>query len=122
MAAKEERIVKMVDGSACEVISTGIIKITERDGTMRAFEAVRYVPEARYKLISIKVLDEEGCRIQVQQGVIIIRQGDRVILEGEKYGWLYKLKKKTQFRWSFRDKLGKDFIRRWTFKKDCNGT
>ena len=56
----------MVDGSACEVISTRTVKVTERDGMVRALEAVRYVPEARYNLIYIRVLDEEGCWIQVQ--------------------------------------------------------
>ena len=59
LVAKDERIVKMVDDSACEVISTGTIKVTERDGTVRALEAVRYVLEARYYLISIRVLDEK---------------------------------------------------------------
>ena len=43
MVAKEKGIVKMVDGSACEVIGTGIVKVTERDGMMRALEAVQYV-------------------------------------------------------------------------------
>jgi len=55
----------MVDDSACEVISIGI-KVTERDWTVRALEAVRYVLEAHFNLISIRVLDEEGCQIQVQ--------------------------------------------------------
>ena len=69
---------------------------------VRALEAIQYVPEERYNLISIRVLDEEGCRIQVQQGVITVSQGDRVILEGEKCGGLYKLKeKKTQFKVEF---------------------
>ena len=63
LIAKEEGIVKMLDGSDCEVISTGTIKVTGRDGTVRALEAVRYVPESRYNLISIRVLDEEECRI-----------------------------------------------------------
>ena len=62
---------------------------------VRALEAVWYVPEARYNLKSIRVLDEEGCRIQVQQGVVIASQGDRVILEGKKYGELYKLKEEN---------------------------
>jgi len=31
----------MVDGSACEVIDTRIVKVTKRDKTMRALEAVR---------------------------------------------------------------------------------
>ena len=66
----------MMDGSACKVIGTGTVKVTERDGTVCALEAVWYVPEARYILISIGVLDEEGCLIQVQRGVVTISQGD----------------------------------------------
>jgi len=77
LAANEEGAVKMVEGSTCEVISTGTINVTCRDGMMRALEMIRYVLEARYNLISIEVLDEEGCRIQVQQGVITVNQGDR---------------------------------------------
>ena len=92
MVAKEKGTVKIVDDSACEVIDTGTIKVTRRDRTLRALEAVQYVLEAWYNLISIRVLDEEGCRIQVQQSVVTVSQGDRVIPEGEKCGRLYKLK------------------------------
>ena len=46
LLAKEEGIVKMMDGSTCEVISTKTVKVTERDKTVRVLEAVRYVPEA----------------------------------------------------------------------------
>jgi len=52
----------MVDGLTCEVIGTVTIKVTGRDG-VRALEAFRYVPEARYNLISIRVLDEERYQI-----------------------------------------------------------
>ena len=62
LVAKEEEIVKMVDSSACEIIGTGTVKVTKRDGTVRALEAVRYVSEVWYNLISIRVLDEEGCQ------------------------------------------------------------
>jgi len=61
-------------------------------------EVVRYVPEARYNLLSIRVLDEEGYWIQVQQGVVTVSQGDTVILEGEKCGGLYKLKEEISVR------------------------
>jgi len=66
LVAKEEEIVKMVDGSVCEVIGTGTVKITGRDETVCALELVRYVPEAQCNLISKRVLNEEGCQIQVQ--------------------------------------------------------
>jgi len=65
LIVKEKGIVKMVDGSACEVIGTRTVKIKERDETVRALEAVWYVLEARYNLISIRVLDRKGCRIHV---------------------------------------------------------
>jgi len=74
LIAKEEDTVKMVDGSACEVIGTGTINVTCKDGTVCALEAVRYVPEARHDLISIGVFDEEGCQIQVLQDVITVSQ------------------------------------------------
>jgi len=95
LVTKEEGIAKMMDGSACEVIGTGTAKVTKTDRTVHTLEAVRYIPKVRYNIISIRVLDEEGCWIQVQQSVIIVSQGDRVILEGEKYGGLYKLKKEN---------------------------
>jgi len=56
----------MMDGSACEDICIGTVKITKRDGTMHALGVVWYAPEARYNLISIRVLDEKECQIQVQ--------------------------------------------------------
>jgi len=36
----------MVDGSIYEVIGIEAVKVTERDGTTRALEAVRYVLKA----------------------------------------------------------------------------
>ena len=46
LATKEKGIVKMVDGSAYKVISTGIVKVTERDEMVRALKTVRYVSKA----------------------------------------------------------------------------
>jgi len=40
LVAKEEGTPKMVNGSACKVISTRIVKVTERDETVCALEAV----------------------------------------------------------------------------------
>ena len=62
LVAQEEGIVKMMDSSACKVIGTGTVKVTERDGMVRALEVVLYVPELRYNLISIRVLDEKDAR------------------------------------------------------------
>ena len=97
LVAKKEGTVKMVDGLAYEVIDTGTLKVTERDGTVRALEAIRYVTEARYNLICIRVLDKER-RIQVQQDVVTVSQEDGVSLKGEKCGGLYKLEEGNSVR------------------------
>ena len=70
---------------------------TERDGTVRVLEAIQYVSEARYNLISIGVLYKKGCRIQLQKNVTV-SQRDRIILKGEKCEELYKLKKENSVR------------------------
>ena len=41
------------------------------------------------------MLNEEGCWIQVQQGVVTVIKGDRIILKGEKCEGLYKLKEEN---------------------------
>ena len=43
LVAKEEGTVKMVDGLTWEVIDTGTVNVTDRDGMVRALEAVRYI-------------------------------------------------------------------------------
>jgi len=86
LARKEEGIFKMVDNSTCKVIDTRTVNVTCIDETVHALEAIWY------SLISIGLLDEKGYRTQVQQGVIMISQGDMIILKGEKCEGIYKLK------------------------------
>jgi len=59
LVAKNEGTVKIVDGSTCEIIGIGTVKVTERDGMLRTQEAVRYVLEACYNLISIRCLTKK---------------------------------------------------------------
>ena len=40
LVANEEGIVKMVDGSVCEVIDTGTVNVTGRDETVHALKAI----------------------------------------------------------------------------------
>ena len=60
MVEKEEGTIKIVDGLVCKTMGIGTVNVTRRDGTVRALEAVGYVSEARYNLIFIGVLAEEG--------------------------------------------------------------
>ena len=51
LVEKEEGIVKMVDGSAYEVIDTGIVKVTGRDVIVRALEMRRSGMSRRHGII-----------------------------------------------------------------------
>jgi len=104
LVAKKEGAAKM-DGSACKAIGIGTVNVTCRDGTVSGGGPIcrdgtmsGSGPETWYNLISIGVLDEEGCQIQGQQVVITASQGDRVILEGEKCEGIYKLKEGNSVR------------------------
>ena len=63
LVAKEEKTVKMVDDSTCEVIGIETVNVMGKDEKVHALEAVWSVPEAWCNLISIWVLNEERCRI-----------------------------------------------------------
>ena len=84
MVANEEGIIKMVDSSTCEVIGTVTVNVTGRDRTMRTLEAFQYFSEIQYNLISLWMLNSEGCQVQVQLVVVTVSEEDRVILKGEK--------------------------------------
>jgi len=102
LVAKEEETVKMMEDSTCEAINTGTINIAGRNGMVHVLESVRYIPEVWYNLTFIRVLDSEGSQIQVQHRVVTVSQGDRIILKGEKFEGIYKLKEtqfKVEFQW-----------------------
>ena len=65
LVAKEEVIVKMVDDSACKVISTGTVKVTERDGTVCALEVIRYYPGGTLQSNITAVLIKKDSRFKV---------------------------------------------------------
>ena len=52
LIAKEEESVKMMNGSTYEVIDTGTVNFTCKDGTTHALEVVMYILKVCYNLIS----------------------------------------------------------------------
>jgi len=67
LVAKEEGTAKMVDGSACKVIDTRTFSVTERERWDDACSRGGSVcPRGTLQSNIIRVLNEEGCRIQVQ--------------------------------------------------------
>ena len=87
MVANEEVTIKMLDGSACEVISTMTVNVIGRDETVHTLEAVRYILKPRNNLICIRVLNSERC-------------GSKCNIE------LSRLAKKTGYSWRKRSVEG----------------
>ena len=59
------------------------------------FEVGPVYPRGMVQSYIHRVLDEEERQIQVQQGVVMVSQEDKVILKEEKCGGLYKLKERN---------------------------
>ncbi|KAK4841553.1 hypothetical protein QYF36_006375 [Acer negundo] len=84
--------VLMGDNQQCLVEGIGSVAIRMYDGMVRVFSNVRYVPNLKRNLISLGVLDEEGCCYKAEKGVLKVSRGSLVILKGDKRNSLYVLK------------------------------
>ena len=87
--------VLMGNNQQCQVEGIGSVAIRMYDGMVRIFKNVRYVPNLKRNLISLDVLDEEGCCYKGEKGVLKVSRGSLVILKGDKNNGLYVLKGKT---------------------------
>jgi len=65
----------MVDGSACEVINTGTVNVTERDGTMVLWRDP-VCPEGMVQSNIHRSTQRKKMLIQVQQYIVTVSQGE----------------------------------------------
>ncbi|PNX56512.1 hypothetical protein L195_g058242, partial [Trifolium pratense] len=61
-------IVLMGNNHACKIMGYGTIRIKMHDGAVRTLMNVRHVPNLRKNLISLGVLEENGCKIILENG------------------------------------------------------
>ena len=65
------------------------------NGVVRELTQVRFVPELKRNLISIGILDQTGCVIKAEKGILRVIKGSMVIMKGIKQnghvcvGWTY---------------------------------
>ncbi|KAK2993539.1 hypothetical protein RJ640_007371 [Escallonia rubra] len=83
--------VLMGNNVACKVVGICSIQIRIHDGIVRTLTDVRRVPELRKKLISLGILDSNGCSYQASGGVMMIMKGALVVMKGLKQNSLYLL-------------------------------
>jgi len=58
---------------------------------VRTLTDVRHLPELKKNLISLKTLDDIGCRYIAESGVLKISQGVMTMMKGNKVNTLYYL-------------------------------
>jgi hypothetical protein len=72
--------VKFGDGSRVEICERGTILFRCLNGEHQALTDVYYIPRLRSSIISLGQLDEHGCKIKIEDGVLFIRDQERRLL------------------------------------------
>ncbi|KAH9649112.1 hypothetical protein KPL70_025867 [Citrus sinensis] len=87
--------VMMGNNSLCKVVGLGAIRLKMFDGVIRELSEVMHVPELKRNLISLGILDQMGCIIKMEFGVMKIIKWSIVIMKGAKNNGLYVLQGTT---------------------------
>ncbi|KAH9786526.1 hypothetical protein KPL71_010287 [Citrus sinensis] len=90
--------VMMGNNAICRVIGIGVIKLKLHDNSILELKQVRHVPDLKRNLISLGMLDQIGCVVKVQQGIMSVVKGSLVLLKGIKKNGLYVLEGTTVTR------------------------
>jgi hypothetical protein len=92
----DEGVVFMGNGIPCKTVGIGSIRIRMFDGIVRELMDVRYVPELKSNLISLRVLDSCGYKYTSQGGAITSSKGSLVVMKATKVDNLYKMEESTE--------------------------
>ena len=80
--------VMMGNNAICRVIGN---KLKLHDNSILELKQVKHVPDLKRNLISLGMLDQIGCVVKVQQGIISVVKGSLVLLKEIKKNGLYVL-------------------------------
>lgn len=86
---KDGGVVLLGNNKYCRVLGVGKIKIQLHDGSKIMLSEVRYIPELRRNLISLGMLETNGCWFKSENGLLKVLNGYRVLMKGTKSNGLY---------------------------------
>ena len=72
--------VKFGDGSNVEICGQGSVLFEGLTGEHRILTGVYYIPRLRNNIISVGKLDENGCKVDIENGVMTIFDNLRNVL------------------------------------------
>ncbi|GFZ13815.1 thioesterase superfamily protein [Actinidia rufa] len=94
-AACEGRI-WMANNTCSRVVGRGSVRFRMADGRSVTLTEVRHVPNLRKNLISIGMLDANGCSFEASGEILRVSKGNKEMLWGKKTGVLYRLEGNVQ--------------------------
>ena len=83
------------NNAVCKVIRIGSIRIKMYDGIVRTLSDVRHIPELKKNLVSLGMLDSNGCTYKAGGGVMRISKGALIVMKGQKQNGFYFLQGST---------------------------
>ena len=88
--------VRFGDGSRVEIRGVGAVTIAGRNQVHRVLTKVYYIPSLRCNIVSLGQLEEAGCRVEIDRGVLtVFERVDgvlNVLIKAERKDRLYTLK------------------------------
>lgn len=74
-----------------KIMGIGNINLKLHDGTIRKLKQARYVLNLKMNLISLGMLDQMGCSVRIEFGVMKIVKGTVVIMKGNRKNGMFIL-------------------------------
>ncbi|KAG2399616.1 Retrovirus-related Pol polyprotein from transposon TNT 1-94 Protease [Vigna angularis] len=74
----------MGNDHALEIGGIGTVKIKMYDGTIRTLQGVRHVKGLKKNLLSVGQLDDLGCKIHIEGGILKMVKGNLIVMKAEK--------------------------------------
>ncbi|KAH9684927.1 hypothetical protein KPL70_013734 [Citrus sinensis] len=88
-------MILMGNNFICKVVGIGTVSLKMFDGVVREITQVRHVPDLKRNLISVGMLDQMGCIVKAEKGVLRVIKGSMVIMKGNKNNGLYVMNGQT---------------------------
>lgn len=74
----------MGNGLSLKIAKVGTIKLKKYNDTIRTFRGIRHVKDLKKNLLLVGQLDDLGCKIHVESGILKMVRGNLVVMKVEK--------------------------------------
>ncbi|ONK81628.1 uncharacterized protein A4U43_C01F31260 [Asparagus officinalis] len=89
-------VVVMGNDQSCGIYRIGTIRIQMHDGVVRELNEVRFVPQLKMNLISVRALEAKGFKMTFENAVAKVTKGSLVVMNRVRSRNLYYLKGSTE--------------------------